>query len=251
MTRIKYVIKISTASKTNIVQVNVIDVKLKPNAPEPRWDPIENAHCITADHVSCIVVRYIAKSWRTKQLHQNLPEGHFVVIPAPTRTYTVSIGALRRKIKLKQFYLVQAHALTGHKAQGMTIDKLTITRIWKYARKNSKQKSPAISSWPAWFYVALSRCKTASGVSLAIDKLPTLAYLCTPQNGIPYALASLQVLHLMTWKRLDRRVPTEKIDQAKRIEIKCFKQMQEKNGRLKKKTKQGKTSSRKRKQKHQ
>jgi hypothetical protein len=63
---------------------------------------------------------------------------------------------LTQRVRLQQFPLVGAHALTGHNTQGRTLpDGVVITSF-------TAQPPPP----PQWTYVALSRVKSIDGVHL-------------------------------------------------------------------------------------
>ena len=188
----------------NGMQASIVDIRLK-DGVQPRWDVNEKVHRVLATHVDCLVLRYHEKEWAKKKLHKNLPPGHFLLGLAQPRNHIVKIKYLQRKIRVTQFPIIQAHAVTGHKAQGMTVAKMIVSGLWA-ADAISKRKRLQISSWPAWFYVALSRCRTLDGVTISDKELPRpprSRYLVKQRRDVHYEMARLNVIAVVTEARVN------------------------------------------------
>ena len=64
-----------------------------------------------------------------------------------------------------------------------------------------------IKLWRAWFYVAPSRCRTLSGVTLSIEHLPLpphSRYLITQQYDVHCEMARLEVIAMKTKHRVNK-----------------------------------------------
>ena len=123
----------------NGMLVSIVDVCLKPKAA-PVWDKAEKAHQINACEADCLVLRFHTKDWVHKRLHDSLAPGISLLGLGSARTHTVRLGYLQRRIRVTQFSILQTHALTGHKAQGMTVEQMVISRLWKQSSHQHTKK---------------------------------------------------------------------------------------------------------------
>lgn len=188
----------------NGMQASIVDIRLK-GGVQPQWDAKEKVHRVLATHVDCLVLKYHEKEWAKKKLHKNLPPGHFLLALAHPRSHIVKIGYLQRKIRVTQFPIIQAHAVTGHKAQGMTVTKMIVSCLWAEDAV-TKRKRLQISSWAAWLYVALSRCRTLRGVTISDNELPCpprSRYLVKQRLDVQYEMARLNVINVITEARVN------------------------------------------------
>ena len=188
----------------NGMQASIVDIRLK-DGVQPQWDPINKVHRVLATHVDCLVLRYHNEDWAKKELHKSLPAGHFLLGLAHPRNHIVKINYLQRKIRVTQFPIIQAHAVTGHKAQGMTVAKMVVSNLWNEDAL-AKRKTLRISSWAAWFYVALSRCSTLGGITLSDNELPLpprSKYLVKQRMDVHYEMARLNVIAVITEARVN------------------------------------------------
>ena len=96
--------------------------------------------------------------------------------------------------------MYQAKAITGHKAQGMTLASIVVSGT-SYTNKAGRVCSRIRS--PGWLYVALSRVCKASDITLDMPCFPT-DKLAKRRTDIDAEMARLQTLHVRTADRLAR-----------------------------------------------
>ena len=98
---------------------------------------------------------------------------------------------------MTQLPISQAHAVSGHKAQGQTLEHIIISKLFDVGVRG-------LVSMPndlGWFYTAVSRTKTRSGLTLDLRALPT-DHIKTRRLDVLAEMARLQVLHEETRVRV-------------------------------------------------
>jgi hypothetical protein len=86
----------------------------------------------------------------------NLPPNVFPVLPI-RKTFTTKLnsGSKSLTVKLTQFPLVPTSAITVHKVQGQSLDRVIVTK-WRDPKM--------VSQYPMTAYVTLSRVRTLAGL---------------------------------------------------------------------------------------
>ena len=116
---------------------------------------------------------------------------------------------------MTQLAMVQAHALSGHKAQGATVPQATITGLYK--RKKADwlgERQPGLNCTInmknlGWFYTAMSRVQSRYGLRVEAPFVPT-KHICAERTGVNTEMARLAVLHARTKKAISATTPHEK-----------------------------------------
>ena len=105
---------------------------------------------------------------------------------------------------------LQAHAVTGHKAQGQTLPQIVLARLHRKAKQGGLV---SLLRALGWFYTAASRTKTRAGLWLQIDELP-VDHIQARRYDVLAEMARLQVLHEETRTRL-HGMPATATDQQR------------------------------------
>ena len=107
---------------------------------EPKWCAKRLAHTIMASKVELIIVSHLEKPGSKRRPFRTLPVGC-----AAIRSKSTRVSLQSNKLRVTVFELLHAEAITGHKSQGMTINKVLV------GEGRCRKK---------WMYVAISRvCK--------------------------------------------------------------------------------------------
>ena len=101
-------------------------------------------------------------------IHSGLEPGHFmldVTTPNPElqpkartqKAWSIDTGRSKKTVRLAQFNLLQAHAVTGHKTQGRTEDRVVVCNVWRESAHWSEDYPDYVSCIRqlGWFYVAI------------------------------------------------------------------------------------------------
>ena len=152
----------------------VRDVQLRPGVV-PRWDAAVGAHRVNADDVKCLVIRYTDREWGKRDLHADLPKGHFLVVLDTPQTpgcnrFTFMLGGNEKKFRVSQVPLVAAHAISGHRSQSQTPPHIRVSHLQRVGRTGEVYWVRALGR--GWFYTAVSRTKTREGLVLRMKELP-------------------------------------------------------------------------------
>ena len=70
---------------------------------------------------------------------------------------------------MTQLPIIQAHAVSGHKSQGQTLEHIIITKLYDVGIRGLVSMLNDLG----WFYTAVSRTKTRGGLKLDVRALPT------------------------------------------------------------------------------
>ena len=141
---------------------------------------------------------------KSMRLHPKLPGGRFVLAPqtphsrgqSKSSVWTVSVGSsTKAKVRLTQFALVQAHAVTCHKAQGQTLKRIAIQGMFGLTKTG---KETCLVHDEQWFYTAISRTTGGSGLRI-IGKIPWEKIKQDP--NVEEEMKRLQKLHEATERR--------------------------------------------------
>ena len=153
-----------------IMAMHLLPVQLPIFAPRPR--PIQLR--ITVLHLLPVQLLILAPPQRQLQLRitvlyplpVQLPI--FAPLPQQLQLQNTVLPPLTFKTIMKQFPINLADAVTGHKLQGRTLDKIIITG-W------------GLNMWRNWEYTVLSRVKTRKGFFLLEELDPEKSYGATQQ----------------------------------------------------------------------
>ena len=174
----------------------VRDVQLLPGAV-PKWDRTEGAFRIDADQIKCFIVEYPDRDWGRIKHHPKLPNGHFIITPdtpesAPSgyKVFDTNVGGNVKKCRMTQLPIIQAHAVSGHKSQGQTLEHIIITKLYDVGIRGLVSMLNDLG----WFYTAVSRTKTRGGLKLDVRALPT-EHIKAWRLDVLAEMARLQVLH--------------------------------------------------------
>ena len=183
---------------SNGMIVHVKKVVLKQDAI-PTWNPLDRAHVIVATDVRCIYVEYILnQKWQMKEHpFPRLPVGHGILTLGKNdakKSFVLRMGRLSLKLQMTQFNLMDGHAITGHKAQGLTIHTVLMSH---FVAKKGLIKKPD----PGWMYVALSRATTINQLYLT-ERMPA-ARTFAPRHDVICEMARLKVLAVQTRARFE------------------------------------------------
>jgi len=188
----------------NGMWAEVRDVILK-EGREPRWDATEGAFRVDADAVKYLIIKYPDRTWSKRKLHSKLPPGHFILTPDTPETaasgskiFSFDLCGNTKKFRITQLSMIQAHAVTGHKAQGQSLPSIVLTRLHHTGVMG--QLVWHLRSL-GWFYTGASRTMTREGLQLETDELP-LAHIQAPRHEILHEMERLQVLHERTHARV-------------------------------------------------
>ena len=94
--------------------------------------------------------------------------------------------------------LLQAHAVSGHKAQGQTLPWIVLSHLYRTGKKGDLL---CLLRDLGWFYTAASRTKTRDGLILDMQFLP-LTHIQARRNDVLVEMARLQVIHEATHSRV-------------------------------------------------
>ena len=70
---------------------------------------------------------------------------------------------------MTQLPIIQAHAVSGHKSQGQTLEHIIITKLYDVGIRGLVSMLNDLG----WFYTAVSRTKTRGGLKLDVRALTT------------------------------------------------------------------------------
>ena len=91
---------------------------------------------------------------------------------AAQTNYYVQVGRNKTRVRLAQFSLLQAHAITGHKSQGQTISRIVVQGMLAKKKSDcSKKGTSCLIQNLGWFYTAISRTTSSEGLYI-IGKIP-------------------------------------------------------------------------------
>lgn len=197
----------------------LMDVVLKPGVV-PHWDSEMGAHAVDAHDVQCLVLRAESELWRQVAMHPQFPAfsrgeatghgGTFLLNPSAPEmrrdqksTWRVDLGHATKSIALTQFHLVQAHGVSGHKAQGRSADKVTVSDVLSISKSASfpNRRKSNLNLFPGWFYVAVSRCRSLEGLVLMMTELP-LDNIQHERLDVLVEMARLELLAARTRHRM-------------------------------------------------
>ena len=137
----------------NGTKCTLVDLELDETAVQ--WSDEEECYVIGVEHVSGAVVKHVMKSYKDRKDFDGLPAGCF---PVEVSTIDGVIKSLGRKIGVRttQLPLVPLFAITGHKCQGQTEEKVVVGPWTNQHRKGST----------GWLYVVLSRVRRLQDIYL-------------------------------------------------------------------------------------
>ena len=103
---------------------------------EPKWCAKRLAHTIMASKVELIIVSHLEKPWSKRRPFRTLPVGC-----AAIRSKSTRVSLQSNKLRVTVFELLHAEAITGHKSQGMTINKVLVgegrcRKKWMYVLRD-------------------------------------------------------------------------------------------------------------------
>ena len=197
----------------NGMTVAPFDVELCSDA-QVKWDVHLQCHRVRATHVKCIKCRFLPEDWAKERIHPALRPGHLVLSAStPTRscahrkTYGVAMLGNIQRTALTQFPLIQAHAITGHKAQGQTLRRVVIAGLWRMGKTKLNSEIRAAG----WFYTAASRATKRTALELRTEQIPT-DHITMHRSDIADEMARLAVLHAHTTRMALTRTSDERTD---------------------------------------
>ena len=146
----------------NSAWVRLVDVILSEDAVV-RWDPAGEAHCVDSCQVRGVIVAVPGRS--QEQLCAGLPKGQFFV-PCTDYNFTFKWRQkeVGKRLRARGPSLVMAHAVTGHKVQGATLEHAVVSN---FDAINGRK----VALDAGWLYVALSRVSKLSSLLLGTKVL--------------------------------------------------------------------------------
>ena len=185
----------------NGMLVQVLDVRLKEGVV-PTWDAEQQAHRVRATDVELIAARFLNDEWRDFVIHPELGPGICVLDACPpTRQHQpvlkMKLNTEIFSFKATQFSLLQAHAITGHKVQGRTTNRIRVEHI--FAQSGNLHRPAAKRGW---LYVVLSRVGLMEGIALHVEKLP-MSQLTNPHIDLEELTKTLERWHAQTMARFN------------------------------------------------
>jgi hypothetical protein len=176
----------------NGMWVEAIDVHLKDETILLDWDPKEHAHVVSAQDVYALQVHlHFNGPWKQHVFAVGIPPGHVLLRPNESSTsfefprIAANPTFRKRTIGILQFPLIPAHAISGHKAQSLSLSKVLIAGFAGVRFSN-------------WLYVTLSRATALSQLWLETELPPMTSAQYRLQPELAAEDARLQLLSFIT-----------------------------------------------------